>query len=59
VDRQRHVEGRAEALKLVKKSGLSWVRTIPGAGSRERDDWTRRYSPTSTRREEFEDEKEL
>jgi hypothetical protein len=51
-------DSRAEALKLVKrKSGLSWVRTILGAESREGDDW--RYSPTSTRREEFEDEKEL
>jgi hypothetical protein len=52
---------RAEALKLVKrKSGLSWVRslrTILGAGSREGDDW--RYSLASTRREEFEDEKEM
>ena len=50
---------RAEALlKLVKrKSGLSWVRMILGAESREGDG--RRYSPTSTRREEFEYEKEL
>jgi hypothetical protein len=47
-----------QALKLVKrKSGLSWVRTILGTGSREGGDW--KYSPTSTRREEFEDEKEL
>lgn len=49
---------KAEALKLVKrKSGLSWVRTILGTESREGDGW--RYSPTSTRREEFEDEIEL
>jgi hypothetical protein len=49
---------RAEVLKFVKrKSGLSWVRTVLGAESREGDD--RRYSPTSTGREEFKDEKEL
>jgi hypothetical protein len=31
---------RAQALKLVKrKSGLSWVSTILGAGSRVGDDW--------------------
>jgi hypothetical protein len=51
-------ESSSEALKLVKrKSGLSWVRTILGTGSREGDGW--RYSPTSTRREEFEDGKEM
>jgi hypothetical protein len=51
---------RVEALKIVKRgSELSWVqvRTILGAGSREGDDW--RYSPTSARREDFEDGKEL
>ena len=48
---------RVEALKFGKRgSGLSWVRMILGAESRG-DGW--RYSPTSTRREEFEDEKEL
>jgi hypothetical protein len=46
---------RAEELKLVKRrSELSWVRTSLGARG---DDW--RYSPTSARREDLEDEKEL